>query len=444
MGGVMKIIMHNVFEPWTLESKSAQLICTSPPYFALRKYDIPDVIIGGDKNCRHDFTDVSTIGQTGGNCGRHVQNGDNKHGQATRFEHYSSSCSICGAWKGQYGLERTHLDYIEHTRLWCQEAWRVLKDDGVFFLNIADTYHGSWKGEGSDNTGKFGIPIESFPRGSNFQGKHYKDKCKYMIPERVAIALIDDGWILRNHIIWAAPNKMPESTQDRFSKKYESIFMFVKSNRYYFDLDAVRMPHKYSSIERLKRAVSNENKWVNGPAGQSPHGLSQPGPNVNKYDRLACERSTKIDKEDAENHGSPRARYHRENYKGGGSIGREQNLSISTHEFGGGDYLVANLNEKGKNPGDVWNPPIDDTESDIWSIPTQPLSEKHYAAWPQSLVKRMILCATKEDDTVLDPFVGSGTTGRVAIELRRNFIGFDLAYEDIQKRRTSNVQVNLI
>ena len=86
----------------------------------------------------------------------------------------------------------------------------------------------------------------------------------------------------------------------------------------------------------------------------------------------------------------------------------------------------------GKNPGDVW------------SITTQPSSVKHFAMWPEKLVERMIRCSTKKGDTVVDPFCGSSTTGRVAVKLERKFIGIDLGYKDIQKRRMSNIQIDLL
>lgn len=189
----MKIYNQNTFDKWPVDDNSIQAIITSPPYWGLRKYDITDASIGN--------------------------------------------------WQGQYGLEPSHMDYIEHTRLWVKEAWRVLRDDGIFFLNLGDSYFGGGKGNGS---GKLrGIEI---PKGGSFVNK--RTKCKALIPHRVAIALIDDGWILRNDIVWHKPNAMPESCKNRFSKKFEYIFMFTKSRKYYFDLDTIREPHKQASIKR--------------------------------------------------------------------------------------------------------------------------------------------------------------------------------------------------
>lgn len=252
------IYQQSVFEPWPIESESVQAVITSPPYYALRKYNIPNIKIG--------------------------------------------------AWQGQYGLEPTPQMYVEHTLLWAKEAWRVLRNDGI-------------------------------------------------------IALVDDGWTLRNTIIWYKTNAMPESVTDRFSKKYEYIFMFTKSPDYYFNLDSTREPHKEISKERIKHPFN----------------------------------PTKVE---------------------GRAINNEGDMARFCHPLG-------------KNPGDVW------------TIPTQPSSEKHFAMWPERLVERMIKCSTKAGDTVLDCFAGSGTTLKVAEELHRKGIGIDLGYQEISKRRTGKIQKRL-
>ena len=273
--------------------------------------------------------------------------------------------------------------YVEHTLLWAKEAWRVLRNDGIMFLNLADSYAGSGGAGGDYNTGGLREGQTKYKQSKI----DYPSKCQLLIPERVSIALVDAGWIRRNFIVWYKINAMPESVTDRFSKKWEPIFMFTKQEKYYFDLNSIREPHKEVSIERLKRAIGNNNKWVNGASGQLKHGLSQPRPNYK--DRIGSMQST---------------------------------------EFNGSDYLVGKLNPLGKNPGDVW------------VIPTQPSSEKHFAMWPERLVERMVKCSTKAGDIVLDPFCGSGSTLKVAEQLHRKGIGIDLGYHEISKRRTSKIQ----
>lgn len=304
------IHQQSVFERWPLEDKSVQAVITSPPYYALRKYDIPDIKIGD--------------------------------------------------WTGQYGLEETYQLYIEHTLLWCKEAWRVLKDDGVFFLNVGDSYSGScsngYKQSVSNINRSTGVEGNANLRKEIGRVDMLPSKCLLDIPARVSIALVDNqGWTKRNNIIWFKSNGMPESVTDRFSKKHENIFMFTKQARYYFDLDAV--------------------------------------------------------KEKIINPGKPRA------------FGKKNNSD--RNDTG----IIYNPDNRiGKNPGD------------IWEITTQASSEKHFAMWPQNLVKRMVLCSTKSGDIVLDPFVGSGTTIKVAEELGRKGIGIDLGYQDVQKRRLRQIQ----
>lgn len=109
---------------------------------------------------------------------------------------------------GQYGLESSPTEYVETMRVLFSELRRVLVDDGTLWLNIGDSY----------------IP------GKNLLG----------MPWRVAFALQDDGWILRNAIIWHKPNAMPESVTDRLCGRYEHVFMFSKSRHYWFDLDPIR------------------------------------------------------------------------------------------------------------------------------------------------------------------------------------------------------------
>lgn len=389
----MKVIHQSVFNTWEISDKSIQSIIASPPYFNLRKYSIPDIIIGGDKECRHKFDIKHTpIRDNKGKPGPNSIMGDKQiNGCESTRDIESGFCIHCHAWKGQHGLEPDYKLYLAHCKLWMQEAIRVLRDDGVIFINLGDSYNSH-----TSYAKTCGGIIKKQKRKS----QNYPNKCKLLIPERFVIMCVDElGLILRNHIVWAKPNTIPESVTDRFSKKWESVFMFTKQPKYYFNLDAVREPHAQVSIERLNRAVSNNNKWVNGADGQTPQGISMPRPN--------------------------------RNYKGGGDKSREQNLSNIGSGYQRGDYLVANLNEKGKNP------------SDVWTISTMPSSEKHFAMFPEKLVERMLLCSTRPDDIILDPFCGSGTTLRVAERHNRIGIGIDLGYQDIQQRRLSKIQKEL-
>ena len=120
--------------------------------------------------------------------------------------------------EGQYGLEDTPAAYVETMRALFSDLRRVLADDGTLWLNIGDSY-----GKGKQLGG---------------------------IPWRVAIALQDDGWILRNAVVWHKPNAMPTSIRDRLASKHEQLFIFAKSPKYHFDLDAIRQSHTSAGDSR--------------------------------------------------------------------------------------------------------------------------------------------------------------------------------------------------
>ena len=153
---------------------------------------------------------------------------------------------------GQWGLESTFQEYLEHLWSMMDEIWRVLRDDGTVWINLGDTYGGGNAGQGGD-CGKHTNENPDI-NGTRFNNgiKKPLSKCLLLIPHRFAIGCIDRGWIMRNDIIWAKRNGMPESCRDRFSKKHEYFFFMVKSQKYYFDLDGVR--------DKLKNNVEIRNK----------------------------------------------------------------------------------------------------------------------------------------------------------------------------------------
>ncbi|MEW6097345.1 MAG: site-specific DNA-methyltransferase [bacterium] len=457
-----------------LPDESIDCVITSPPYYGLRTYgDSVKVIWDGDKECNHEWSIITKPAPGGcpkkkvgvGNWDRQVDDGSFAlKGQPLK----SDFCIHCGAWKGELGLEPDYKDYIRHLLQIFTEIKRVLKKTGSFWLNIGDTYAGSQCGNSS-------YPDPKLPQGRT--GKMLVDKRKTEIrtkslmglPWRIALTMIDEqGWILRNSVIWYKPSHMPESVQDRLTKTYEFLFHFVKSPKYFYDLSAIRVPHKEVSLKRLQRAVSNKHKYINSPEYGGGGGINKPRPNTKK---------TKIPVNTAELFGSPQVRYH-----------REQNASISQFQFGEGDYLVVNLHPDGKNPGDMW------------SISSEPFKDAHFAVFPTALVKKPILttcpqwickhcghikeritkrigkgimnirvrraqkdypspqvkaseeemenyketwegvkyqtigwteCNCSDNDKyepgiVLDPFAGTGTTCAVAHQLGRNYIGFEL------------------
>jgi DNA modification methylase len=147
----------------------------------------------------------------------------------------------------QWGLEPTFQLYLEHLWSLMDELFRVVKDTGTVFINLGDTYSSNSGGMGKSDRDRKSGGQPKFTNDANstldFQQNKItgiKEKCLLLIPHRFAIGCIERGWILRNDIIWAKRNGMPESVTDRFSKKHEFIFFFVKQQKYYFDLDGIK------------------------------------------------------------------------------------------------------------------------------------------------------------------------------------------------------------
>ena len=356
-------------------------------------------------------------------------------------------------WCGQLGLEPNWKMYIDHMIEINREIKRVLKRAGSLYVNMGDTYAGSHCGQGDKTlfqNPKRAKVAECMYRKESPQKEAigYQPKCLMGIPWRFAFAMIEDGWILRNAIIWYKPNHMPESVKDRLTKTYEYIFHFVKSRKYYYNLDMIRESYSANAIKRATREYINQlvpqikdSKWIKGhEAGivRDPlpnlHGKSYAETYFGKYLEIEEEKLQKY-------YGSPRARVKR--FLKGLSLIYEEMEKVqakydskySVSEYGQklqgftrGD-AIAKMREtsrimakklfpnnprlqqefinwvhdhagdlRGKNPGD------------LWSINLRPLKETHYAAYPIDICLRPILSSCPPDGIVLDPMCGSGTT----------------------------------
>jgi DNA modification methylase len=150
---------------------------------------------------------------------------------------------------GQYGLEPTPTEYIATMAAVFAEAKRVLAADGTLWLNIGDTYAGKGNAGASVGRTRRADRAELIPSRVN-KTAEAPYKSLLMIPDRVAWALIEGGWALRNRIIWEKTDAMPESIKDRLSNRYEPLFLLTKSDRYFFDLDPIRQPVKPDSLRR--------------------------------------------------------------------------------------------------------------------------------------------------------------------------------------------------
>lgn len=203
-----------------LPADSAHCVVTSPPYWGLRDYGT-GTWQGGDPSCDH----------------------------ARDAQH---RCRRCGSrcQDAQYGLESTFQAYVDNLRAVARELHRVLVDTGSLWLNLGDCFASAPPGRTAAPMRKSTLNgIESVRARRELVRAAGANRLAALpmknlmgIPWRVALALQADGWILRNAIVWHKPNGMPESVRDRISCRYEMLFLLVKQRRYWFDLDAVRVP----------------------------------------------------------------------------------------------------------------------------------------------------------------------------------------------------------
>ena len=153
-------------------------------------------------------------------------------------------------YDGQWGLEPTFQQYLEHLWEMMDEIYRVLKPTGTCWINLGDTYARGSRAKYANCNQSLRSKHEQLIEPNTKPNYEGLDKCLILIPHRFAIGCIDRGWIMRNDIIWAKRNGMPESTNDRFAKKHEYVFLMTKSKKYYFDLDAIRDKHICSNDKR--------------------------------------------------------------------------------------------------------------------------------------------------------------------------------------------------
>ncbi|KKK52297.1 hypothetical protein LCGC14_3106320, partial [marine sediment metagenome] len=220
-----------------LPDESVQMVVTSPPYWGLRKYAGEQDLIWGDNHCEHEWGEILGV----------IERNESPGVGAKQEIHATQgiNCSLCGAWRGSYGLEPTPEMYVQHTIEILREIRRVLRKDGVVFWNIGDSYaagatspHKTMR-DPKLMMGNSGWTKREQGTANTLVGSlKPKDLC--LIPFRVAIAAQEDGWWVRSIIIWSKPNPMPESVTDRPTESHEYILMLTKSARYYWDADAVR------------------------------------------------------------------------------------------------------------------------------------------------------------------------------------------------------------
>jgi DNA modification methylase len=426
-GDEMTIINGNSYDELKkLPDESVDCVITSPPYYALRSYKSAETVWSGDSNCEHNFEIKNHYTQ--GQSDKATTTSPIK-GLEKKWE--EGCCSKCGAWKGQLGLEPTYQMYLDHLLMITAELKRILKNTGTLFWNMGDSYAGKMgKRSGWNDNELTYTREEALENGTsihlNADYGNIQDKSLMMLPERFAIGMIDQGWILRNKIIWYKRNGMPSSVKDRFNNKWEYVFFFAKSKKYFFDLDAVRKPLKESSVKRISQNVQLQ--FNTGKV----HDFPDDNMNMKK---ILVHMKQKYEEE------------------GGGYVGRHSGY------FNADGSL--RVNSRGVNPGDIINTPAVRTKSwysnaghkfthkrkydieadggDFWDIITRSHKFAHFAVYPTTLIEPMIKAGCPPDGIVLDPFAGSGTTGVVAQKLGRSAILIEISpdYVEIIKQRLS-------
>lgn len=242
----------------TLTDESIDCCITSPPYYGLRDYGTGKWV-GGDPNCPHYRTTKRSDATATGH--KAMMDGGHPVGDAI----YKTICPLCGAVREdkQIGLEETPEQYVQHLVEVFREVRRVLKSDGTLWLNIGDSYCGTGsKGNYKGPKYKEGRNGQSVSLTQKMEG--YKSKDLIGIPWMLAFALRTDGWYLRQDIIWSKPNPMPESVRDRCTKSHEYIFLLSKSQRYYYDCDAIKEKAKTKPSKRNKHKEGYQADYAKG------------------------------------------------------------------------------------------------------------------------------------------------------------------------------------
>jgi DNA modification methylase len=343
-GGVtITILLGDVREQLkTLADESVHCVVTSPPYFGLRDYGMP----------------------------------------------------------GQIGLEPSPAAFVEVMVEVFREVRRVLRADGTLWLNLGDSYAGSWGAQSRGNSASEASSslegssmlearqIAAYPLGQTQVGSlkrtpGLKPKDLIGVPWRVAFALQDDGWYLRQDIIWSKPNPMPESVTDRCTKAHEYLFLLSKSGRYHFDAEAIAEGLAPSSIDRLSQPTLDQQ------AGSE----RVPGKINSRMKAVGRVRAV-----------PPR------------HAGLESSDQSGLDEVGRG----------GKR-----------NKRSVWTVATQPFKEAHFATFPPALIEPCILAGCPKGGVILDPFGGAGTTGLVADRLGRDAVLIELNpdYAEIARKR---------
>lgn len=338
----------------------------------------------------------------------------------------------------QLGLESEVSDYVERLVKIFHEIYRVLANDGTAWVNIGDSYFNKT------------ITVDGKPPRYGWK----RSKQLSLVPFRVALALQEDGWWVRNTVAWNKPNAMPSSVRDRLTNAWEPVFLLAKCERYYFDLDRIRIPHVTDDSVERKRAERGDSlgkasgkedlrRWLNSPRHRANiDGLRdiERRPNAPQAVELATYLRAAL----------------KESGKSIGWVAEQLNLPFErTRHYFRTDEIGSRL-----PPSEVWeqlkelldldttydeamqveigdnvfrNHPLGRNPGDVRAIPVTPSKSDHYAVMPRRLAEFTLRATLPPGGSCLDPFMGTGTTGKVANKMGGRFIGIELNEEYIRQ-----------
>jgi DNA modification methylase len=458
-----------------LPAESVQTCVTSPPYWGLRAYGTSAQVWGGDPACAHAWGDaLPPKPGPGPNAGASSKlTNPERQRSLPRPDDAGCFCVKCGAWRGELGLEPTPQLYVEHVVEVFREVWRTLRHDGTLWLNLGDCYAtgagavgecpgggaqgARWAGTGGSRgtarpamNGRGEPQVESgkktrATRDGSHAGKHtaiaamgpmtqpnrmpipgLKPKDLVGIPWRVAFALQADGWWLRAENIWHKRNPMPESVRDRTTRAHEQVFLLTKSERYFYDADAIAESAVEAAAGNTARKYRGEHGGVGDDSDRGHQGFSVPWQGSTRNKRTVWTIATRPFKEAHFATFPPEL--------------PEVCILAGTSERGACAVCGAPLERVTE---DTFRP-----QGDVSEERGRPLDESNgWDGFPRGTTTRKTIdwrptcsCdrgASPVPCSVLDPFSGAGTTGLVARRLGRAFVGCELnpSYIALAERR---------
>jgi DNA modification methylase len=352
-----------------------QCCVTSPPYWGLRKYaGEQDLIWDNHNGCEHDFTTTTTTISNNNGTGKSTLQGRGDKTQGVPDGKISTGqCSKCSAWRGSFGLEPTPELYIAHSMQFLKEIYRVLRKDGTVFWNLGDSYAGSCKG-GNDYGGKgradssmYGEVVKSKRNCSRFGGGNLPAS-GYLKPKDLCLIPFRFALAAQEAGWWV-----------------RSVIIWSKNNP---------MP------ESVKDRPTESHEYIFLLTKSANYYWNQEAVRENFTDDRAG------------NPGAYKWSYANNLETGEGVRGKGGPSTKLQTEGWNADGAIAGRNLRS-----------------VWEFSTQPYREAHFATFPEALPKKCIMAGTKEGDTVLDPFGGSGTTAKVAKDLGRTAVIYEISTE---------------